>query len=106
MKDTKSAVKRVFAIVSLVIAFAISVYIIIVDVSVFKIIYSKDTAALDVILSGFIGGAFTAILSVIGLAFSIFAMVLSDSKTLRILSAVLTCVTALFLVLGIALYRH
>lgn len=106
MKDKKPAVKHVFAVVSFVIAAAILIYIIIVDVSILSVFYSKDTAALDFLISGLVAGSLTALLSAAGFAFSVLAATLFDSKTMKTLSAVLILLTALSFLLGMLLWRR
>ncbi|MBO7520173.1 MAG: hypothetical protein J6T73_05275 [Clostridia bacterium] len=106
MKNTKPTIRRVFAVVSFVISAAIITYIIIVDVSLFLLFHSADTAAIDFLISGLVGGAFTAVLSAVGLSFSVLAATLFRSKTMKILSSVLILITAVSFLFGILLWRR
>lgn len=106
MKDKKTTVKRVFAIVSFVISVAIITYIIIVDVSLFSNLSSADTTLTDFFISGLIGGGLTSVLSAVGLSFSVLAATLFRSKAMKILSSVLILITAVSFLFGILLWRR
>lgn len=106
MKNTTTTIRRVFATFSFVISVAILTYVIIVDVSLFSNLSSPDTAATDFFISGLVGGAFTAVLSAVGLSFSVLAATLFRSKTMKILSSVLILITAVSFLFGILLWRR
>ena len=106
MKNTTPTIRRVFAIVSFVISVAIITYIIIVDVSLFSNLSSADTAATDFFISGLIGGTLTALLSAVGLSFSVLAATLFRSKTMKFLSSVLILITVVSFLFGILLWRR